>query len=539
MSYTEIAGTAKATASQMIAYIKSKNSAVAQSVLDMIPYYISEGKIEGIRGDIAFAQSCLETGNFAFKDTAVTLDQNNFCGMGVTSNGVKGNSFSTPQLGIRAQIQHLKAYANKEALINTCIDPRFKYVTRGCAQYVEWLGIQENPSGKGWASGANYGTKILTILSNILAVVDTSATTTAELYRVRKSWEDSKSQLGAYAILDNAKKMADSNPGYYVYDSNGNQVYPTVSVAYDGLYRVRSAWEDASSQKGAYSILDNAKACCDKYPGTMVFTDVGIAVYPLPYYVTLTKDTSYYANDCKTVLGTAKATKYTIVEIDATCTYGKLKSGAGWLPLAGLTVSCITSPGDKVVAAGKALAAYMLAHNYRYRKKKSAGFSVNETVSNSFRKSVSAKNPVCSCTAGASWAFQIAGYLEEGYVIGHKLENQSHLIDCTILHPNKTGKKLIAEKYLMPGDFVVSSADTCDGNAACIFAGYDNPKKYWMEWGGPFKGRNCKGGSGEDRNDYINIGPIEIPYDESHTIQHVIRPTGNGNGGIDISSIIK
>jgi len=118
MSYTKIAGTAVATADQMIAYIKKKNASVAQSVLDMIPLYLAEGKTEGIRGDIAFAQSCLETGNFMFKksDTAVTLSQNNFCGMGVTSYGKKGNSFSTPQMGIRAQIQHLKAYANKESL---------------------------------------------------------------------------------------------------------------------------------------------------------------------------------------------------------------------------------------------------------------------------------------------------------------------------------------------------------------------------------------------------------------------------------------
>ena len=57
--------------------------------------------------------------------------------MGVTSNGMKGNSFDTPQLGIRAQVQHLKAYASTDALKNACIDPRFKYVTRGCAEYVE------------------------------------------------------------------------------------------------------------------------------------------------------------------------------------------------------------------------------------------------------------------------------------------------------------------------------------------------------------------------------------------------------------------
>lgn len=167
--YTTITGTAKATVGQMRAYIKAKNSKVPNSVLDMIPLYLSEGAAEGIRGDVAFAQSCLETGNFAFAGSAVTLDQNNFCGMGVTSNGMKGNSFDTPQLGIRAQIQHLKAYANADPLKNPCIDPRFKYVARGSAAYVEWLGQKENPNGKGWASGAGYGEKILTILKAILA----------------------------------------------------------------------------------------------------------------------------------------------------------------------------------------------------------------------------------------------------------------------------------------------------------------------------------------------------------------------------------
>ncbi len=167
--YTTITGTTKATVGQMRAYIKAKNSKVPNSVLDMIPLYLSEGAAEGIRGDVAFAQSCLETGNFGFAGSAVTLDQNNFCGMGVTANGMKGNSFDTPQLGIRAQIQHLKAYANTDPLKNPCIDPRFKYVARGSAAYVEWLGQKENPNGKGWASGAGYGEKILTILKAILA----------------------------------------------------------------------------------------------------------------------------------------------------------------------------------------------------------------------------------------------------------------------------------------------------------------------------------------------------------------------------------
>lgn len=168
--YTKIMGTAVATVAQMRARIKAVNPNVPQSVLDMIPYYISEGKAEGVRGDIAFAQSCIETGNFKFnpKTCAVSIKQNNFAMMGVTGTFVKGESFATPQLGIRAQIQHLKAYASTEPLAGECIDPRFTYVSRGCAPYVEWLGMKENPKGKGWASAGNYGPHILRVLDEIL-----------------------------------------------------------------------------------------------------------------------------------------------------------------------------------------------------------------------------------------------------------------------------------------------------------------------------------------------------------------------------------
>ncbi len=168
--YTRIMGRAEATAEQMRAYLKAKNPEAAQPVLDMVSLYLSEGEAEGVRGDIAFAQSCLETGNFGFSGSAVTLQQNNFCGMGVTGKVEKGNSFDTPLLGIRAQVQHLKAYASVEGLRNACIDPRFKYVTRGCAEYVEWLGQKENPAGKGWAAGAGYGEKIIAILEAILGM---------------------------------------------------------------------------------------------------------------------------------------------------------------------------------------------------------------------------------------------------------------------------------------------------------------------------------------------------------------------------------
>lgn len=169
---TPIMGQSVATADQMRAFIKAVNPDVDQKIIDMIPYYLSEGATEGVRGDIAFAQSCVETGYFKFEKmgtgSAVTIDDNNFCGLGVTTLGEKGCIFETPQLGIRAQIQHLKAYGSTLPLNGEQIDPRFHYVVRGCAKYWEWLGMQENPEGRGWAGGKNYGPIILDIFYNVL-----------------------------------------------------------------------------------------------------------------------------------------------------------------------------------------------------------------------------------------------------------------------------------------------------------------------------------------------------------------------------------
>lgn len=164
---TLIMGKSVATEEQLKRYLKKVNPRVPEAVLNMLHYYLKEGEIEGVRGDIAAAQSFLETGNFTFTGSAVKLEQNNFAGMGVIQNGMQGESWDTPQMGIRAQIQHLKAYACIESLNTPCVDGRFKYVQRGCAKYVEWLGIQENPIRAGWASGKDYGNKILNILSAI------------------------------------------------------------------------------------------------------------------------------------------------------------------------------------------------------------------------------------------------------------------------------------------------------------------------------------------------------------------------------------
>lgn len=95
------------------------------------------------------------------------------------------------------------------------------------------------------------------------------------IYRVRKSWEDSKSQIGAYKELENAKKQA-LKYGYKVYDPKGNVVYNGTTQE---VYRVRKTWANINSQLGAYKILDNAKKMCDKHPGYSVYGAKGKKLY--------------------------------------------------------------------------------------------------------------------------------------------------------------------------------------------------------------------------------------------------------------------
>ena len=171
---TAIMGKAQATASQMAAFCLSKNASPqlpSCTVEELARMFIEEGEAEGVRGDVAFAQSLHETGYFKFGGI-VLPSQNNYAGIGALNGNAAGQaaSFPDPRTGVRAQIQHLKAYASKAALVNGCVDPRFSLVTRGSAQYVEWLGASDNPNGKGWAvPGKGYGSKIVALLGQIMA----------------------------------------------------------------------------------------------------------------------------------------------------------------------------------------------------------------------------------------------------------------------------------------------------------------------------------------------------------------------------------
>lgn len=171
---TAIMGKAQATAQQMALFCRSKNSTpqlTSCSLEQLAEMFIEEGEAEGVRGDVAFAQSLHETGYFKFGGIVLPI-QNNYAGIGALNGNATGQaaSFPDPRTGVRAQIQHLKAYASTEALVNECVDPRFSLVARGVAPYVEWLGAADNPQGCGWAvPGAGYGANIVKLLGQIMA----------------------------------------------------------------------------------------------------------------------------------------------------------------------------------------------------------------------------------------------------------------------------------------------------------------------------------------------------------------------------------
>ncbi len=171
--YHTITGSNGVTVAQMMAYYQANASypgyyagSDASTLKKFCTIYYNECKAENIRVEVAFVQAMKET-NFLRYTGDVDIQQYNFAGIGATGGGAKGNSFSTVTLGIRAHIQHLKAYANKDPLTKSCVDPRFTYVARGTAPYVEWLGIPDNPYGKGWATAQNYGSSILQMISQL------------------------------------------------------------------------------------------------------------------------------------------------------------------------------------------------------------------------------------------------------------------------------------------------------------------------------------------------------------------------------------
>ena len=141
-------------------FLRQNNPQADPDFVQMLAHiYIDEAAYEGVNHDTAFAQMCLETG-FLRYGGLVKPEWNNFCGLGAIGPQQPGEVFPDPRTGVRAHIQHLKAYATDEPLNGTLVDPRYKWVRKGSSPVIEGL------SGT-WAADKLYSVKINAILQRL------------------------------------------------------------------------------------------------------------------------------------------------------------------------------------------------------------------------------------------------------------------------------------------------------------------------------------------------------------------------------------
>ena len=167
VSDTSIIGTPIATQSQCVKYLlrNNPNPNLPVSAEQIVAYYYEEGRREGIRPDVAFCQALKETGFFRYGGDVVP-EQNNYCGLGTTGGGVRGEYFATPQLGVRAHIQHLLAYSSTRRPTMPVVDPRYGLVRQAYGSRT--LGTWQDLNGRWAVPGNYYGQEILSMFRDIL-----------------------------------------------------------------------------------------------------------------------------------------------------------------------------------------------------------------------------------------------------------------------------------------------------------------------------------------------------------------------------------
>lgn len=155
----KIMGSGITTEVQLMMFLRTNNPKALTVFPDIAKLYREEATVEGVNYDIAFCQMCLETNFLRFGDN-IRATQNNFGGLAAVGGDTESASFASARIGVRAHVQHLKAYASIEPLVQELVDPRFRFVTRGIAPEVDRL------SGR-WTADLQYGTKITALVRRL------------------------------------------------------------------------------------------------------------------------------------------------------------------------------------------------------------------------------------------------------------------------------------------------------------------------------------------------------------------------------------
>ncbi len=287
-----------------------KNLSEAGVIAKVGPLFTADQKKSGILASVSLAQFILESG---YGKSELAQNANNCFGMkkslsGNTWSGSAwdGKSIYTKQTQEEENGQMITITADfrKYAKVEDSIADHSAYLLgakngsalrynglKDCTNYKKAVQIIKDG---GYATSSSYVNNLCSIIERWnLTQYDAKAEAADSYYRVRKSWADAKSQLGAYKVLANAKKCADKNPGYTVYDPNGKAVYPEVQKpAVPFLVRVDIS--DLNIRMGAGTNYSRT----GKYTGKGIFTIMEV----------------------KDGQGSASG-------------WGRLKSGAGWISL--------------------------------------------------------------------------------------------------------------------------------------------------------------------------------------------------------------
>ena len=232
--------TAKGTQASVL-----KNLSEADAIKKVGALFTADQKKSGILASVSLAQFILESG---YGKSELAQNANNIFGMkcSLSGNTWSGSSWDgksnytkkTQEQNPDGSMVTITADFRKYSCIEDSIADHSAYLLgakngsklryaglKGCTDYKKAVQIIKDG---GYATSLTYVEKLISIIERWnLTQYDTkdSGGEVIRWYRVRKSWADAKSQKGAYKILDNAKKCADQNPGYKVFDVDGKLVY--------------------------------------------------------------------------------------------------------------------------------------------------------------------------------------------------------------------------------------------------------------------------------------------------------------------------
>lgn len=298
-----------------------QNLTEAQVIAKVGALFTADQKKSGILASVSMAQFILESG---YGKSELALGANNCFGMkkSLSGNTWGGSAWDgssvytkkTQEQNADGSYMTITADFRRYGCVEDSIADHSAYLLgakngnklrydglKGCVDYKKAVQIIKDG---GYATSLTYVDKLCSIIERWkLTQYDVSGESSdvVKYYRVRKSWEDVTSQLGAYTIFANAKAMADKHPGYEVYDWNGKQVYPEVAEGATGgmsnadcPFLVKVSIPDLNIRKGAGT--NTAKT--GQYTGVGIFTILEV----------------------REGKGSDKG-------------WGRLKSGAGWIAL--------------------------------------------------------------------------------------------------------------------------------------------------------------------------------------------------------------